>query len=188
MPQIHNDQLVTNFPEFEDYFELIEEQVLAAPVKTVTFPLLGITPIPNKYRGLRFVILARSDDQQVTADSIRVNFNGDVGNNYRYRRSVFGATYTTNTGSGVAYALCGETSASNTTVGIFGCTLLHLPNYRDETTMKTIISHSVTSITSFSFAGVWTIASLEPIITIDFTLDSGENFIAGCTFALYGIY
>ena len=150
-------------------------QTLSSAAASVTF-----SSIPQGYTDL--VIVATGT---ATAGNINANlrFNGDSGSNYS-------DTYVSGTGASAASA-----RHSNQTFMYLqgygwwdqtqGNDIVHIMNYSNTTTYKTVLSRADFSNNGVSAAvGLW--RSTAAITSIEFRADS-STFTAGSTFSLYGI-
>lgn len=123
-------------------------------------------------------------------DSITINFNSDTGTNYSLTNvygngSSVGSSRTTNSGNMIFNWSTGWSNTDQNNA------IVHLMNYSNTTTYKTIISRSNTPVAS-SFAGteasvnLW--RSTAAITSIKITdANGGVNLPSGFTATLYGI-
>jgi hypothetical protein len=146
-------------------------------------PSVTFTSIPATYTDL--VIIASSNNT-VSDQSFDLQFNGEVtGTNYS-------STYMYGTGSG-----SGNTGriASDNAVGavgrmgassVFGVSEVHILNYANTATHKTVISRgSNADVMTIGAVGTWRASAA--ISTILITPESSGNINTGSTFSLYGI-
>ena len=147
---------------------------LGSAAASVTF-----SSISGAYTDLVLVIQGETDLTAISA--ITVRFNGDTASNY---------SVTNVSGNGSA---ANSTRFSSTTIlyaGLTGTTqsntIFNIMNYSNATTYKSTLSRAnVSSSTVRATGGLW--RSTAAITSIVVGNDSGDNFLAGTTFNLYGI-
>ena len=110
-----------------------------------------------------------------------MRFNSDSGNNYSHiRLRGTGSAANSSTQSNISYAHGGWAATT------FPVNIIHINNYSNTTTYKTIITRSsYASGNVAAFVSLW--RDTAAISNITFTHESGLNFDAGSTFTLYGI-
>ena len=142
---------------------------------------IDFTSIPQTYTDLKIVISAREDNAGGGGGTCYIQFNGDTGSNYSWRRlNGNGSTASTSRSSNQSEILAGDfNTTSNTT------TIIQINNYSNSTTYKTVLIRSgyAASIV-FANVGLWRNTAAITSVTM-FT--SPGNFSTGCTFTLYGI-
>ncbi|HUC87633.1 MAG TPA: hypothetical protein VMR95_00605 [Candidatus Binatia bacterium] len=168
--------------------QLIASSVLASAAASVTF-----NSISGSYNHLHLVLIGRSSDAAVS-DSVVVNFNGDTTSS-DYDRQFFGAHGTSS--SVGANAAIGNPTAINipgTTAGNAnapGQGVIDLPGYAGTTFDKAVLSTGgfvdSTAANDFSYTALGAWHNTGAITEIVLTLGSGDNFVTGSTFYLYGI-
>jgi hypothetical protein len=133
------------------------------------------TSVPSTYTDLSVVIEGSLSGN----DAVYMRFNNDSASNY-------GTTYMYGTGSGYS---SGYVSSAT---GIFfsvhtdrGNTIIDIFSYANAVTRKTVLlTNNYLSNAVVSTVALWK-TSNSPISSISFS--SGNNFISGTTFSLFGI-
>jgi len=165
---------------------LIEE--IVGPVATFSF-----TSISSVYKHLRILGILRSD-RATSNDPIRINFNGDYGNNYYYSRAAFfhNVGYVTAEGLGVPNIHGGYITGANSPAFWVSPYDLFIPCYSRTVVYKVAQIIEVTfadSPTGSIFlrycAGIW--LNTNSITRIDIATMAAGNFVAGSVLGLYGI-
>lgn len=167
---------------------LISEQVLSGAAASVTF-----SSIPQTFDTLRLEIKARCSDAGVGNVGIAVELNGDTGSNYSREfigvnngATAAGHNLATTPGN-AAMALATAASADANEAAV---TVVLIPRYASTTFNKSGISNvttmdSTTASQTYQIGWKWNnTAAITSITLVD---ASGGNFLAGCSFALYGI-
>ncbi len=110
-----------------------------------------------------------------------MRFNSDSGNNYSHTRlRGTGSVANSSRQSNISYAHGGWAATT------FPVNIIHINNYSNTTTYKTILTRSgYSSGNVAAFVSLW--RDTAAISNITFTHESGFNFTAGSTFTLYGI-
>lgn len=154
------------------YIALANYTVPSGGVASVTF-----SSIPATYRDLVLII----DSQCVTSslDGIDAQFNSDTGSNYAFVLA---------NGDGSSTSSSSNASRTSIPIGLTGTaqinTIAHIMDYSATDKHKTTLSRGNASASAVRMvAGRW--ANTAAITSIK--LQAGSNFIAGSTFALYGI-
>ena len=176
---------VTTNKNYKKTFTKVATQTLTSTSSTVTF-----SNIPQNYTDLRIVI---SGNQYTSASygAYRLRFNSDSGTNYS-------STYIYGDGT-TAYSARATSATSGTSAGLVTTTLggsqftLHLMNYSNSTTYKTILARGsepsgVGGYNATATVNLW--RNTAPITTITLAIGGGFpdfSFISGSTFSLYGI-
>jgi len=168
-------------------YTLIKATTLTGAQANVTF-----SSIPSTYTDLVVRWSARSAQANATT-RININLNGVSGTSYSFSR--FHAT-ATNVGGGNVTSFdkwWGEyVSANNSTSNTFGSGELYLPNYlstQDKIASFFSVAENATTANADSFvSALSSLATITSAITqIAFTLNTGDNFMTGSSFYLYGI-
>lgn len=137
--------------------------------------------IPQTYTNLVLVTNAQTTTNQ---DALRAQFNSDTATNYSYTQlyavSGTASSNRSSTQSGVRLTNGSPNSGSE-----FGIGTIHIPNYNNVTTYKSILSRNASSYISSAFGGLW--RSTAAISSIKIYPESGGNILSGSTFTLYGI-
>ena len=151
-------------------------QTLGSAAASITF-----SSISSAYTDLVVVVSARNTTATYTA-TIRVN--GDSGSNYSSTQLYGDGTTagsnrdTSRTSIDNIYA-----ASSANAAGVFNTTLVHIMNYSNATTYKTVLSRSNLTIQTAASVGLW--RNTAAITSVG--IFSASNFAIGSTFTLYGI-
>jgi hypothetical protein len=145
--------------------------------------------IPANYQDLMLVIFGRNTATGSTYGTLNISYNntfvssstmsgtrllGDGGSATSSRFTAYGA------------ADAGYIPSSTATSGVFSSTELHILNYANTSTFKTIFSRSACDLNGSGLTSL--IASLWPFTAaINSIQIFSSNYAAGSTFALYGI-
>jgi hypothetical protein len=141
-------------------------------VATYTF-----SSIPSTYTDIIFVVKG----SLAGADAAYLRFNGDTTSNYT-RIYVYGSG--TGTGSG---SIASETGIAFSMGTDQGNTILHIFNYANTTTKKSVVlRNDYLSNAAVKTVGMWQ-TSNTAISSISLTTASGNNFTSGTMLTLYGI-
>jgi hypothetical protein len=168
-------------------YEPIATTTLGSAAASYTF-----SSIPSTYTDLILVTQSRND-APFQYDDIWVCFNSDTTNaNYSVTRlsgdgSSASSNRSTNAndGAGTRSWILSDNGAGS---GIFGIGITSIMNYANTTTFKTGISRSNTQANESvrGAVGLWRNTAAINSIKLSIRNES-TNFIAGCTFTLYGI-
>lgn len=165
------------------------EAIATVSVTGSTTDLISFTSIPSTYTDLILVCNARSQRSGNTTSELYTYINSDSASNYSRTRiwSNGAAAYSDrNTSQGLA--LFGELPAANATAGVFGIVTLHLMNYSNTSTHKTLISRNgFAQATAQGDLYVNTWRSTAAINTLSIYNTSASYYSVGSTFSLYGI-
>lgn len=164
---------------------LIQRTTLTSNTATVTF-----SGIPSTYKHLQIRCLVRSTTAATGQDGLAIRLNSDTGTNYADHLLY---------GDGAAAGATGSASRSNmradltiprngNTANIFGTVIVDLHDYASTTKNKTIRNfggqdRNGAGAISLS-SGLW--MNTSAVNTILLYPDS-NSFLAGSTFALYGM-
>lgn len=166
---------------------LIHDKILTASAASIDLP-----NIPASFAHLELIVYARGD-AGVAAVTVKLQFNGDTGNNYSAQ--VFFANGTTITGAediGVSSMRVGRVPAGTAIANSFGCASVQIPNYAQATNHKAVTGASASRDSAAAGAmfieydgGVWfgTPTAINRIVV----LPSTGNFVAGTRVTLYGL-
>ena len=167
-------------------FTKIAESILSGTAASVTF-----SSIPGTYRSLLLHVVARGDNA-TTFISNRLRFNSDSTAIYDSQQ-VLGNGATPLAGetiNGTSIEI-GEIAAASATAGACGISMVSIPFYTGTTFWKTLVSnHGLSTGTGTGtlhtkqWSGRWRNTAAISSITL---LPSAGNFIAGSSFALYGL-
>ena len=164
----------------------LKKETVAVATSSVTLDLTGITG----YTDL-VVVSSVNSARAAQLDSLAVRFNGDTASNYSY------TLLQGNTSSGVVSGRASNQTnifvgnvASNSVSGNFSANVLHIMDYANSTTFKTVLSRGgalVSGLTDTEIvAGIWR-KTPEPITSITFRSETGSNINIGSIFSVYGI-
>jgi hypothetical protein len=155
-------------------YEPISTQTLSSNQSSIT-----LTSIPQTYTDL--VIVA--EGASTSGGSMCARFNGDAGSNYSTEYLYGDGSSVVN--SRVAIGAVGIFGPRNA-IGTPGGGVMHILNYSNSTTFKTMLSRQFGSVhIQWASCGLW--RSTAGITTIAFTDESGGSFTTGFKISLYGI-
>jgi len=168
-------------------YTLIKGETLASATASYTF-----TAIPATYTDLVVLWSARSAQNNATT-RMNINLNGVSGTSYSFRRiEATATTISSSSVTGFDKWWAEYISANNATSNTFGSGQLYIPNYLSTVKKPASFSSAAennTTVNGDSYVSV--IASLANITSaitqIAFTLNTGDNFMSGSSFYLYGI-
>lgn len=148
---------------------------------------ITFSSIPATYTDLCLVYSARttlSDNSQ----NLRLQMNGDTGNNYSYRRLYGdGSSAASDSGSSQAYILVGLADAATSTSNTFSNGQIYIPNYAGSnyksTSSDAVSENNATLAYAYLIAGLW--SSTSAITSLKFY--AANNFAEYSTATLYGI-
>jgi hypothetical protein len=156
---------------------------------------IALTSIPSTYKHLQIRYMAQSTRATYSADNIQMRINSNTSTNYsRHTVSGYGAgTAADGTANSSNYIWQGQLS-STVTANIFGVGIIDILDYADTNKNKTArslagvdlngVNNTVNGATGL-YSGAWYVT--DAIVSIQFFVQSGPNFAAGSTIALYGI-
>jgi hypothetical protein len=161
-------------------YTLISSNVLASSAASVTF-----SAIPATYTDLVVRLSARGDNTglllEMTLNSATSTYSNTLllGN---------GATASSTRNTGQAYLRAGYVNPSGSTASTFSSGEIYIPNYTS-TTDKPMSSLGMTennATTAYiaNYANLWQTSSAITSISLQVT---GQNFVSGSSFYLYGI-
>ncbi len=170
--------------------QLLAKTVLAAPTATVPLPATG--SIPQNYTNLRLVMSLKSDGTGGSGyDQVNMQFNG-VTSGYSWdswwltqgSTSLGAATGTSASSMPVANSWSSRFASSGR-----GIATVNIPGYSDTTTYKGFTSQTASSDGGAAgikqdYSGALS-GTTAAITSLTLTMSTG-NFVAGCTFCLYG--
>ena len=164
-----------NYGAAPTYVKIASQTVTGTPVN------VAFSNIPQGYTDL--VISVVSANPTAGNADLRIQFNSDSTSNY---------SETWLRGNGSAATSGRETSQTSAMVGwtdttLITNTIIHLLNYSNSYTYKTILSRNNNIATSYvnTMVGLW--RSTAPITSITLINVSGYSFSAGSTVNIYGI-
>ena len=166
------------------YVALKTTTVTGSPAASVTLDLTGIT-------GYTDLVLVASVQQTVDGEDFALRFNNDGGTGSLYSRTIMygngsSAASTRNAGQTyMAFDVYGVPPAS----GSFTANTLHIMNYANATTYKTVIARNNAAGGTYpgtgATAGLW--RNTAPITSIQLFCTNSSNIAVGSTFTVYGI-
>ena len=156
-------------------------------VASVVTPGTSVTlsSSPGTYNQLVLYMQGRVSDAGTSTTPVAIQFNGDTGTNYSiwYVGTSAGNSTAQTSMAGSAFP------QASVTANVPGSSIVQIPFYAGTTFFKEakIIASQPTSATVSTFitSGRW--ASTAAITSIKVLDTGGGNFIAGCTFSLYGV-
>lgn len=169
------------------------ESIATASGSGTTFTL---SSIPSTYKSIQIRCLVKTNfTAAADVTGLRIRFNGDTGTNYAYHSLL---------GNGAAASSENATSTNEINIPIcvgsaasvgsstFGAAIIDIVDYASTTKYKTLRSFAGANAnlanTQYKVAlqsGLW--MSTSALTSITFTNDNADSFVAGTTFALYGI-
>lgn len=164
----------------------IAESVLVGTAASVTF-----SSIPATYRALQLYILARCDVAAFSATG-HIRFNSDASALYNTQQvGSFGASVTGAEVISGTSAQWGDITAASATASAASVAIINIPWYTNTSFWKMFtssqgMSTAATTANTFSkhWVGHWRSTAAINAITL---LPAANNFIAGSSFALYGL-
>ena len=167
------------------YVALDKVTVSGSSTTSVTF-----SSIPSTYTDLVIIANTRDNRPSSVDDGLSFRFNSDSGSNYSEtfiygNGSTTASVRTTNSTFGNVRYIPGSTAAT----GDLSTTIIHLMNYSNTTTYKTLLSRSGSaSSTVATNVNLWRSTSAVNQITFyGGSPTTGYVFTSGSTFSLYGI-
>ena len=159
--------------EFSTYTP-IYSQTLSGSTSSITF-----SNIPTTYTDLMLEISGKNSTYNASSGELR--FNGDTGSNYSNTELTGGS------GGAQSFRTANASSQQiyRTDSGNFSANVVHIQNYSNSTTYKTIIGRYSTPSVVGGFAGLW--RNTSPITSITMIPEGGTTFSSGSTFTIYGI-
>lgn len=167
-------------------YESIATYTAGSSVSTISF-----TSIPSTYKHLQIRFLARCSRTDYTVAAVLAKFNSDTGTNYSsHYLGGDGSSAFAYGGANYTFAAAGLASGANSGASIFSGGVVDILDYQDTNKYKTVrtlsgFSRNTTSDEINLQSGNW--RSTSAITSIDFTLETGANFLQYSQFALYGI-
>lgn len=155
---------------------------------------LTFSSIPSTYKHLQIRLISRQSSASVATGSIKLTFNGDSGTNYPYHYLQGNGTSAVAAGSSANswIYLIDASQQNGATSGMFAAAIVDIVDYANTSKYKTVKyiaggdANTATANESLSLgSGLWMSASAINSITLSVT--GAVTYIAGSTFALYGI-
>jgi hypothetical protein len=155
----------------------IASQTLASAASSVTF-----TSIPQNFTDLILV----TNEKQTSTRASALRFNSDSGSNYTqtglYGTGSTAGSYRTTSTTLIYYSYYAASTTSNFNMN----SIVHINNYSNTTTNKTVLSRANNADNGVdAIVGLW--RNTAAITSITLTMENLSNFSAGSTFNLYGI-
>lgn len=151
----------------------ITTQTLGSSTGSVT-----ISSIPSTYTDLILIVNGTATND----NAFDLRFNGDTSANYSTT-----AMYGTGSGSGASYRATGDVKMdvgrANASSGV---SIIHIQNYANTTTYKTVLSRGNDSSLVIGTVNLWRSTSAINSLTIG-RYTSGTSMNSGTTLTLYGI-
>lgn len=167
-------------------YESIASQTLGSNTTTITF-----SSIPSTYQHLQIRLIGRFSDTGIGIDFMYVRFNGVTTSTYtRHRLFGDGTTVTAAGNASVSSIAISNTIPFNgTTAGIFGAAIIDIHDYASTTKNKTLRAFSGCDLNGTGNINLNSgiLDSTSAITSIDLFGSTGNNWVTGSTFALYGI-
>jgi hypothetical protein len=144
--------------------------------------------IPQNYTDLKVVFSVRNDRAASIADTARIQFNFDTGNNYSYRYIYGnGSAAASSNGSSAAFIECFRNNGAASTANTFSNNEIYIPNYTGSNyksvSVDSVQENNATTANAALVAGIWSNSS--PINGIKlYTLYTTMQY---STATLYGI-
>lgn len=164
-------------------YESINSTTLTSATSTVTF-----SSIPSTYTDL--ILVANIRISGSGGEGVVIRFNSDTSSNYSYTRLFASSSVVSDRGSNLTSTDGGYFPGSDSSSNLFDPGIYHIMNYSNTTTNKTVISrwnnnqNPGTTHVGLN-VGLW--RSTSAINSVSLIAGSSKNFVAGCSFALYGI-
>jgi len=169
-------------------YDLLETTTLATTTSSVTFSSLGAY---SDYEHLEMRILGRNAEAGSGHNRIDIKLNGDTGSNYASHNIKGNGSTVTSGAINSATSINPATNAfpsSLNTAGAFGAAIISILNFSGTTKNPTLrlfmgsgLSNGDVSLSS----GLRT--NTEAITSVAIAEGSGQGFVAGSRFSLYGI-
>lgn len=167
-------------------FTKISESILTGTAASVTF-----SSIPTTYRSLQLHVLARND-AALTSLTGHIRFNGDTTAIYDTQQmAAFATTASAAEVINGTSGQIGDVSAANAPAGAVSVMVVNIPWYANTSFWKSFISNAKLSngtgsgtIFSKQWTGRWRNTAAINSVTV---VPASNNFIAGSSFALYGL-
>lgn len=168
-------------------FESIATTTLTTNTLSVT-----LSSIPSTYQHLQVRILARCT-RGAANGNLNIQLNSDTGANYaQHELSGDGATALAAGSTGATAPNISRSPGTSATADIFSGTIIDIHDYANTskyTTLRSFYGYDNNSATVIGSVGMRSILWLNTaaVDSLTFTSASSSSFVAGSTFALYGI-
>jgi hypothetical protein len=165
-------------------FELIASTTVGSGgAADITF-----SSIASTWTDLCLELSSRATGAGANGINVKLQFNGDTGSNYSYRRIYGQSTTVASTNATGTFNISGISVAGADTANTFSNNAIYIPNYAGSTQKSYSVDGVAENNSAFGFltliAGLWT--STSAITSIKLTND-GYNFAEYSTAYLYGI-
>ena len=164
-------------------FDLLETQTLASSAASVTF-----SSIPQDYKHLQIRLVGRTT-RTASNEDIAITFNSDTSTSYTYHYLQGDGSSVTSSSAGTnASTFSVRLPGNNEATNLFGSQVWDLLDYANTSKNSTlrVLGGFVGSINRIGLtSGAW--LNTASVTTINMTPASGNNFIIGSRFSLYGI-
>jgi len=181
----YRSMLAGNDPFSLGDFDLLETTTLASSASSVTFSGLGSY---TDYKHLQIRMIARTD-RSTNGDAFDMRINNDSGSNYTYHFLQGDGTSVSSSGTGSQNRILLLRIASNGDVAnSFGGGVIDILDTLDtskNTTVRALAGSSASFQQLALNSGLYT--STNAVNEINFFPSSGNNFVTGSRFSLYGI-
>jgi hypothetical protein len=165
-------------------YVLINEYTTNASVASVTLSNIPTTG----YTDLKLVVSGRLSVNDV---NVKLYFNADsTASNYANRRMFGDGGGGTSSDASTASLIAFATNPDNSTASTFGSAEIYFPNYSVAGLKKTYWTDNVTennANTAYATFSTMLWQGTAAISSITMLPNTSGNFVAGCTFAVYGI-
>jgi hypothetical protein len=149
---------------------------------------IDFTSIPSTYTDLCLELSSRATGAGANGINVKLQFNGDTGSNYSYRRIYGQSSTVASTSATGTFNISGISVAGADTANTFSNNAIYIPNYAGSTQKSYSVDGVAENNSVFGFltliAGLWT--STSAITSINLTND-GYNFAQYTTAYLYGV-
>ena len=162
-------------------YEPIATYTLSSNQNDITF-----SSIPSTYTDLVIVFNGKSTNAGSSTNGMRCRVNSDTGSNYSQTNLTGnGSSAGTSRDSSITYFEAGEIAQTDSTSPSLN--IIHIMNYANTTTFKTILCRVDTStVLTRAVVALW--RSTSAITSVTLSRDFGTNQIkTGSTATLYGI-
>lgn len=164
-------------------YEPIATQTIGTAIGTVNF-----TSIPQNYTDL--VLISNVRISGTGGEGVSLRFNSDSGSNYSYTRLFASSSLVSDRGSNQTLDEFGYYPGNDSTTGLFGLGVAHIQNYSNTTTFKSYIlrwNNNQNPGTTHVGLTCGLYRSTSAITSITLTANVSKNFVADCSFTLFGI-
>jgi len=152
---------------------------------SVTLPATGT--IPATYTDL-YVLLSARSNRSADSDPINLELNGSTANDTSRYIEGDGSSVSSGTAGGTQTEIS-RVPAANATANTFGNASIYIPNYASSNNKSSsgdaVTENNGTTAFTKLTAGLW--SDSTAVTTIRLVSQTGNNFVQGSTFYLYGI-